>query len=85
MSCASVTARKKPEPANTPRTNGPYLYVDCGTTDPWLAGNRLLAEALAKNSYNYEFHELPGGHSWDYWDRRIREFLPLLMRKLANN
>ncbi len=71
--------------ASTPRANAPYLYLDCGTTDPWLAGNRLLAEALAKNSYNYEFHELPGGHSWDYWDRRIRQFLPLLMRKLVNN
>ena len=71
--------------ASTPRPNAPYLYLDCGTSDPWLAGNRLLAEALAKNSYNYEFHEVPGGHSWDYWDRRIREFLPLLMKRLANN
>ena len=24
-----------------------------------------------------------GAHTWDYWDRRIRVFLPLLMRKLA--
>jgi S-formylglutathione hydrolase FrmB len=71
--------------ASTPRANGPFLYLDCGTSDPWLAGNRLLADALAKNSYNYEFHEVPGGHSWDYWDRRIREFLPWMMKKLANN
>lgn len=70
--------------AATARATGPYLYVDCGTSDPWLAGNRLLTEAFTKSAYSYEFHEVPGGHAWDYWDRRVRQFLPLLMKKLAN-
>lgn len=70
--------------AATPRTNGPYFYVDCGTADPWLSGNRMLAEAFGKNGYAYEFHEMPGGHTWDYWDRRVREFLVVLMKKLSN-
>lgn len=26
----------------------------------------------------------PGAHTWEYWDRRIREFLPLLVRKMTN-
>ena len=28
--------------------------------------------------------EVAGAHTWDYWDRRIREFLPILMDKLKN-
>jgi putative tributyrin esterase len=70
--------------AATARAGGPYLYIDCGTSDPWLAGNRLLVEAFSTSGYPYEFHEVPGGHGWDYWDRRVREFLPLLMKKLQN-
>lgn len=63
----------------------PYLYVDCGISDnPLLAANREVIAALHKAGAMYEFHEVAGAHTWDYWDRRIREFLPLLMKKLAN-
>ena len=63
----------------------PYIYVDCGTADGLLQTNREVAQALHKAGLAYEYHEVAGAHTWDYWDRRIREFLPLLMRKLANN
>lgn len=62
----------------------PYIYVDCGTSDALIASNRQVIEALSKSGAAYEYHEVPGNHTWDYWDRRIREFLPLLMKKLAN-
>lgn len=63
----------------------PYLYIDCGIADNGLIdANRDLVAAIHKSGAAYEYHEVAGGHSWDYWDRRIREFLPLLMRKLAN-
>lgn len=63
----------------------PYLYIDCGTGDnALLAANREVVAALHKAGAAYEYHEVAGAHSWDYWDRRIREFLPLLMRRLAN-
>ena len=62
----------------------PYIYIDCGTADELIASNRQVVEALAKSGAPYEYHEVPGGHTWDYWDRRIREFLPLLMKKLSN-
>jgi S-formylglutathione hydrolase FrmB len=61
----------------------PYLYLDCGTADSLLASNRELAAALHKAGVAYEFHEVPGAHTWDYWDARIREVLPLLIRRLS--
>jgi putative tributyrin esterase len=62
----------------------PYVYVDCGIADGLLQTNRDVVQAIHKSGVAYEYHEVAGAHTWDYWDRRIREFLPLLMRKLAN-
>jgi S-formylglutathione hydrolase FrmB len=62
----------------------PYLYVDCGTTDFLLEDNRQAIAAISKARLAYEYHEVSGAHSWDYWDRRIREFLPVLMKRMAN-
>lgn len=63
----------------------PYIYVDCGIADNSLIGaNRELIAAIHKTGAAYEYHEIAGAHSWDYWDRRIREFLPILMAKLQN-
>lgn len=61
----------------------PYLYMDCGTSDGLLASNRELVDAIGKAKLAYEYHELPGAHTWDYWDARIQEMLPLVMRKMA--
>jgi putative tributyrin esterase len=64
---------------------GSYFYIDCGAADNALIGaNREAVAALRRAGAAYEYHETAGAHSWDYWDRRIREFLPLLMKRLAN-
>jgi len=62
----------------------PYIYVDCGTTDFLLDDNRQAIAAISKAGLAYEYHEVTGAHSWDYWDRRIRAFLPVLMKRMAN-
>ena len=63
----------------------PYVYIDCGTGDTELiAANREVVAALHKAGVAYEYHEVAGAHTWDYWDRRIREFLPILMKRMAN-
>ena len=62
----------------------PYIYVDCGTSDSLLAENRDVVAALHKTGTAYEYHEVAGAHAWDYWDRRVREFLPVLMKRLQN-
>jgi len=64
--------------------SAPYLYVDCGAADYLIDANREAILAIGKAGLSYEYHEIAGGHTWDYWDRRIREFLPVLMKKLQN-
>ncbi len=64
--------------------SAPYLYIDCGIADGLVAANREVVAALHKSGVAYEYHEVAGAHTWEYWDRRVREFLPLLMKKLAN-
>jgi S-formylglutathione hydrolase FrmB len=62
-----------------------YFYIDCGIADNALIdANREVVAALHKAGVAYEYHETAGAHSWDYWDRRIREFLPVLMQRTAN-
>jgi putative tributyrin esterase len=58
----------------------PSLYLDCGTSDGLLDENRELVAILQKRGIAYEYHELPGAHTWDYWNRRVDVFLPWLMK-----
>jgi S-formylglutathione hydrolase FrmB len=60
----------------------PYLYLDCGTEDALLDANREFTALLLKRKAAYEYHELPGGHTWDYWDRRIVAFLEVLSHRI---
>ena len=62
----------------------PYIYIDCGTADSLVTENRDVIAVLHKTGAAYEYHEVAGAHTWDYWDRRIREFLPVLMKRLQN-
>jgi putative tributyrin esterase len=74
----SLAAALKPAAA-------PYVYIDCGITDNELIGaNREVVAALHKAGVAYEYHEVAGGHTWDYWDRQIRQFLPVLMKRMTN-
>ena len=62
----------------------PAIYIDCGTDDGLLESNRALAAALKKRGIAYEYHEVPGAHSWGYWNRRLEVFLPWLVRAFRN-
>lgn len=53
----------------------PYLYLDCGTGDYFLAANRRVAAALSAQHISYEYHELPGIHDWEFWNRQVRVVL----------
>jgi S-formylglutathione hydrolase FrmB len=57
----------------------PSLYLDCGTSDGLLQESRDLVAVLQKRGFTYEYHEVPGAHTWQYWNRRIEAFLPWLM------
>lgn len=53
---------------------GTCFYVDRGIADRLLAGNRAFAQAMAARPLAYELHEVPGTHSWEFWDRRLPVF-----------
>ncbi len=62
----------------------PYFYFDCGTEDSPLIfpQNRELAVLLSEKKIPHEYRELPGDHSWAYWDRQVQEILRLAGQKL---
>lgn len=61
----------------------PYLYLDCGTEDFLLSNSRDFSALLIEKKVAHEFRELPGTHSWPYWDRQVQEVLKLAAQKLA--
>ena len=66
-----------------PAAAAPYFYFDCGAADRLLPGNRALAEAMAARPLAYEYHEVPGTHGWELWDRRLPVFLELVEERIA--
>jgi putative tributyrin esterase len=58
----------------------PYFYLDCGADDMFLGVNRKFVVQLQQLKIPYEFHEMPGGHEWKYWDGAIERFLSVLVR-----
>ena len=59
----------------------PYFYLDCGADDMFLGVNHRLAARLQQMKIPYEFHEMPGGHEWNYWDGAIQRFLNVVVRQ----
>ncbi len=58
----------------------PYIYLVTGIQDHYesvLPAHRELADSLRVRNAAYEYHEVPGGHTWQFWDREIQ---PLLRR-----
>ena len=70
----------------TPSRNSslPYFYFDCGTEDSPLIFpfNRELSALMLEKKIPHEFRQLPGDHSWGYWDRQVQEVLKLATQKM---
>ena len=62
----------------------PYFYFDCGTEDSPLIFpfNRELSALMLEKKIPHEFRQLPGDHSWGYWDRQVQEVLKLATQKM---
>lgn len=61
----------------------PYLYLDCGTEDFLISNSRDFSALLIEKKVPHEFRELPGTHSWPYWDRQVQEVLRIAAHKLS--
>ena len=60
----------------------PYFYFDCGTDDLFLPLNEQFAALLSEKKIPHEYRELPGNHSWEYWDRQVPIVLKIAAEKL---
>jgi putative tributyrin esterase len=57
----------------------PYFYFDCGTEDSLrnFSANRKLSDLMFEKKIQHEYRQLPGDHSWGYWDRQVQEILKI--------
>jgi len=70
---------------NTPhQVPYPYFYLACGISDFFLDTNRALTQQLSSQNLAYEYHETPGGHTWEYWDQALEPLLRAVADKLRN-
>ena len=62
----------------------PYFYFDCGTEDAaqHVNPNRELSQLFLEKKIPHEYRELPGDHSWAYWDHQVQEVLQIAAKQL---
>jgi putative tributyrin esterase len=60
----------------------PFLYFDCGAEDRLLESNRAFAAILQKRNIPYEYREVPGAHTWDYWNRQLPQLLEVMRERM---
>jgi S-formylglutathione hydrolase FrmB len=65
-------------------TSLPYFYFDCGTEDAPVIfnSNHELDERMLQKKVPHEYRELPGNHSWGYWDSQVQEVLKIAAQKI---
>lgn len=71
------TLIEEADPAKTP-----YMFLECGTSDPFLPSDRQVVAELSARGFTYEYHELPGAHTWSFWDNSLPALLDVLSRTL---
>ena len=64
------------------RTEQPYFFLECGASDPLLSSNRRVVEELSSHGFAYEYHELPGAHTWPFWDAALPTMLKVLSTQM---
>lgn len=61
----------------------PFIYQSCGTEDFLIQNNRDFVSLLNEKKIPHEYRELPGGHTWAFWDDQVREFVAVADRMKA--
>ena len=63
----------------------PYIYLDCGTEDQLLQVNRDFVAILMTRKIPHEYRQLPGTHSWTYWDSQVQEILRIAAKRFGKS
>ena len=56
------------------------VWLACGTEDSFLEMNRRYDALLTELGVEHQYHEGPGGHEWDFWQRWLEPALQWLMQ-----
>jgi S-formylglutathione hydrolase FrmB len=62
----------------TPADSLPYMFLAIGTRDAYhsfLPANRAFTDSLRSYGARYQYHELPGSHSWALWSAELDPML----------
>jgi S-formylglutathione hydrolase FrmB len=63
-------------------TQQPYFFLECGASDPLLSSNRRVVEEFSSHGFAYEYHELPGAHTWPFWSGALPTMLEVLSKQM---
>jgi putative tributyrin esterase len=70
---------------NTQADSLPYVFLAIGTHDDYpifLPSNRAFTDSLRAYGARYEYHEVPGRHSWVVWGEELEPMLNSAWRVL---
>ena len=65
--------------------NAPFIFLETGIQDAYtrfLEAHRELVTIFSRRGVTYEYHEVPGGHTWTFWESSMRHFLRVLGERL---
>lgn len=57
----------------------PRIFMSCGSEDPLAEPNRVLAQRMRDTGLDVTYHEMRGGHDWDFWNAALPEALDWLL------
>jgi len=57
----------------------PAIYMDVGSSDPFLHENQAFDFELRRLGIQHEYHEYPGTHNWRFWSTHVPQSLAWMM------
>ncbi len=57
------------------------IYLTCGHDDQNLLSTKEIVRVLDDKKINYKFIEDEGSHTWDYWDKQIKDYFEFMFKK----
>ncbi len=57
------------------------IYLTCGDKDQNLLSTKEIVSVLEDKKIGYKFIEDEGSHTWDYWDKQIKDYFEFMFKK----
>jgi putative tributyrin esterase len=69
--------------AGAKHSSVPYFFLECGSQDSLLPSNRKFVEELSSKNVLYQYHEYPGAHTWEFWDKSLPMMLEVIATRIV--